>query len=43
VNLIRTSASLPFPSRANILNTTETLVIGAAGGLRFCGQTCRAD
>ena len=31
----RISACLPFPSRAKILNTLETLVIGAAGGLLF--------
>jgi uncharacterized protein len=33
--LTRISASLPFPSRARILNAIETLVIGAAGGLLF--------
>ena len=35
MNFTRLSASLPFPSRARTLNTIETLVIGAAGGLLF--------
>jgi membrane AbrB-like protein len=35
VNLIRAPTALALPSRANILNAIETLVIGAAGGLLF--------
>ncbi len=35
MNLIRISTTLPFPSRASIVHTIETLVIGAAGGLLF--------
>jgi uncharacterized protein len=35
VNLIRASTAFAIPSRANILNAIETLVVGAAGGLLF--------
>jgi membrane AbrB-like protein len=35
VNLLPASMALAIPSRANVLNATETLVIGAAGGLLF--------
>ncbi|MCA1453107.1 AbrB family transcriptional regulator [Bradyrhizobium sp. BRP22] len=35
MNLLPASMAFAIPSRANILNATETLVIGAAGGLLF--------
>jgi hypothetical protein len=42
VTLIPASLASAIPDRAKILATLETLVIGAAGGLLFLGQACRA-